>query len=169
MRLANRGGLLLWTPGPFPFWICFVLMFRSFSTEFVILPDFEFRTSVDTFCFLELQGANVIGIPTSSFTSTFQHAYKIVIKRLIYNSLRLGMKTNKDNHRIQSSTNFIYIQIFQTQFLFGQKLLQDIQFNKKRTILLVACQIQVWYFKYSLHAIYIFIPCKRECLGIICF
>ena len=44
VRLANRGRLLLPTPGFVPF----VPMLRPFSPELIMFPDFEFRSSLGT-------------------------------------------------------------------------------------------------------------------------
>ena len=43
VQQANRGRLLLQTPGPVPFGTSFVLILRTFSSECVIFPDFEFQ------------------------------------------------------------------------------------------------------------------------------
>ena len=54
VRLANRGRLLLRTPGPVPFGTCIVLMLRPFFPELVISTDllsFEYP-SVLLFCFI---------------------------------------------------------------------------------------------------------------------
>ena len=53
VRLANRGRLLLRTPGPVPFGLAFVLMWRPFFPELVMSTDllsFE-HPSILLFCF----------------------------------------------------------------------------------------------------------------------
>ena len=54
VRLANRGRILLRTPGPVPFGTCICSVLRPFSPELVMFSDFEFRTSLGTSILLGL-------------------------------------------------------------------------------------------------------------------
>ena len=49
MRLANRGRLLLWTPGPIPFWTCICSNVETIlSWTCYVYGPFEIRTSLGT-------------------------------------------------------------------------------------------------------------------------
>ena len=48
MRLANRGRLTRQTSGPVPFETYICSNVYTFSPEFFMFPDFEFRTSLGT-------------------------------------------------------------------------------------------------------------------------
>ena len=49
VRHANRGRLLLWTPGPVPFWGLHVFLFRDQSLlNLFCFQTFKFRTSLGT-------------------------------------------------------------------------------------------------------------------------
>ena len=62
VRIANRGRLLLRTPGPVPFGTCIVLMLRPYFPELVMSTDllsFEYP-SVLLFCFVILYNEFVL-------------------------------------------------------------------------------------------------------------
>ena len=82
VRLANRGRLLLRTPGPVPFGTIFVLILRPFFPELVMSTDllsFE-RPSVLLFCFVMQYVISTLLQVIFSDTSTSGFKSELIIR-----------------------------------------------------------------------------------------
>ena len=74
VRHANRGRLLLWTPGSVQFWDLQVFLW-PISPELVLFPDFEFRSSFGTSVLLQTEN---IGCPHVIKNSLFDGSCSLI-------------------------------------------------------------------------------------------
>ena len=93
VRLANRGRLLLRTPGPVPFGIAFVLMLRPFFPELVMSMDllsFE-HPSVLLFCFINIPRAySKFNCPEECYISDWSYTAMWPLSTLIYGTCSMN-------------------------------------------------------------------------------